>query len=270
MDLSSKLQNLPKPNIINLAECVDRRAWSESEFKRHGVDDVRVHVYDRYEEGVSIPFIGEPEIVNAITKGVTSSHLLTIKWWLENTDEEYGLFFEDDVDYETIQHWNFTLEDYINKCNEYEWGALHMCNVFEYPYDYRNEYMPFVPRKRNIWDHGLQAYALKRWYAEKLVEYYFGDFEDKIHYRMPLGSAITTENNILHGFGLVISFPLFNHNVTDFRSKNIYFYNKQANTAVYSYEFVDLWWKKWGSDLSLEEVFDNSRCSAFIYGELTK
>jgi hypothetical protein len=266
--LTDKLQNLPKPNIINLAECKDRRSWTESEFSRHGLDDIKVHQYDRYEEGKSIPFVGDPEVVNATTKGVTSSHLLTIKWWLENTDEEYGLFFEDDLDYEPLQYWNFTLREYIDKCNQWEWGALQMCNVFEYPYDYKNEYIPFVPKKREMWDHGLQAYAIKRWYAEKLVEYYFGDFEDKIHYRMPLGSPVTTENNILHGFGLVISFPLFNHNITDFRSKNIYFYNEQAKAAVYSYEFIDLWWESKGIYLSLDEVFENEREADKIYGVL--
>lgn len=266
--LTDKLQNLPIPNIINLKECQDRRSWTESEFLRHGVEKIKVHSYDRYEEGKSIAFVGDPSVVNTTTKGVTSSHLLTIKWWYENTDEEYGLFFEDDLDYETIQYWNFTLEEYIERCNQWDWGALHMCNVFEYPYDYQNEYIPMVPKRRELWDHGLQAYAIKREYAEKLIEYYFGEYSDKIHYRMPLGSPVTTENNILHGFGLVISFPLFNHNVTDFRSKNIYYYNEQASSAFYSYEFLDGWWEKKGQWLSLDGIFDNERESHKIYGEL--
>tara|TARA_B110000503_G_scaffold106378_1_gene158826 strand:+ start:212 stop:1021 length:810 start_codon:yes stop_codon:yes gene_type:complete len=268
MDLSSKLQNLPKPNIINLTECKDRKYWTEEQWHKHGVDEIHVHSYDRYEEGVSIPFVGDQTIIDQTTKGVTSSHLLTIKWWLENTDEEYGLFFEDDVDYDTVSYWNFTLQEYIEKCNEYDWGCLHMCNVFEYPYDYRNEYIPMVPRQRFLWDHGLQAYALKREYAQKVVDYYFGEDSEKIHYRMPNGSPITTENNILEGFGLVITFPLFNHNVTDFRSKNIYYYNKQASTAYYSYEFLKDWWLKIGSSLSLNEVFNNEREKNKIYEEL--
>lgn len=266
--MTDKLKNLPKPNIINLKTCKDRKAWTESEFLRHGVDDIRVHSYDRYEEGVSIPFVGDPDIVNATTKGVTSSHLLTIKWWLENTDEEYGLFFEDDLDYEILKYWNFTLEEYIERCNRWDWGCLHMCNVFEYPYDVNNEYIPMVPRKRNLWDHGLQAYALKRWYAQKIVDYYFPEDDGNIHYKMPLGSPVTTENNVMHGFGLVISFPLFNHNVKDFRSKNIYYYNEQASSAFYSYEFLEAWWEEKGQWLSLDGIFDNEREEHKIYGVL--
>jgi hypothetical protein len=264
----SKLKNLPKPNIINLTECKDRKYYTREQWMRRGVSDIYVHSYDRYEEGVSIPFVGDQDIIDQTTKGVTSSHLLTIKWWLENTDEEYGLFFEDDVDYNTVENWNFTLEEYIEKCNEYDWGCLHMCNVFEYPYDYQNEYIPMVPRKRMLWDHGLQAYALKREYAEKIVDYYFGLRPGKIYYRMPLGSPITTENNVMHGFGLVITFPLFNHNVTDFRSKNIYYYNEQASSAFYSYEFLTDWWTNKGSELSLEQIFDNERDKNKIYEEL--
>ena len=266
--MDSKLQNLPTPNIINLTECKDRKYWTEEQWMQRGVKSIRVHSYDRYEEGVSIPFIGEQDIIDQTTKGVTSSHLLTIKWWLENTDEEYGLFFEDDVDYSTIDHWNFTLEEYIARCSLWDWGCLHLCNVFEYPYDYRNEYIPMVPRKRMPWDHGLQAYALTREYATKIVDYYFGHDSSKIHYRMPLGSPITTENNVMHGFGLVITFPLFNHNVTDFRSKNIYYYNEQASSAFYSYEFLKDWWTNKGSLLSLEEIFDDERETNKIYEEL--
>lgn len=263
-----KLQNLPTPNIINLTECKDRRKWTEDQWKILGVDNIRVHTYDRYEDGKSIEFIGDQKLIAETTKGVTSSHLLTIKWWLDNTTEEYGLFFEDDVDYKTVEHWNFTLEEYIERCSDYQWGCLHMCNVFEYPYDYLNEYIPMVPRKRMLWDHGLQAYALTREYAQQIVDYYFGADAEKIHYRMPNDSPVTTENNVMEGFGLVITFPLFNHNVTDFRSKNIYYYNKQASSAFYSYEFLKDWWESKGSKMSLNEIFDDKRESHKTYGEL--
>ena len=72
----------------------------------------------------------------------------------------------------------------------------------------------------------------------------------------------------MHGFGLVITFPLFNHNVTDFRSKNIYYYNEQASSAFYSYEFLKDWWTNKGSLLSLEEIFDDERETNKIYEEL--
>ena len=88
----SKLQNIPKPNIINLIDCPDRKAYTENEFSKLGVSDINVHVYERYNKD-SIEIIGEPRLLAEMTKGVTSSHLLTIKWWYDNTNEEIGLFF---------------------------------------------------------------------------------------------------------------------------------------------------------------------------------
>jgi|TARA_B100001094_G_C18162355_1_gene790081 hypothetical protein len=220
-----------------------------------------VHVYERYNKD-SIKFIGDPKLLEIMTKGVTSSHLLTIKWWYENTDEEIGLFFEDDVDFEPVKHWNFTLMEFIEGIKA-EWGALHLCNVFEYPYDKDTEYPPMMLRRRNLWDHGLQAYALKREYAKKIIDYYFIETENNsaiaIHYKMPLGAAPSFENNVMHGFGPVYTFPLFNQNVIDFRSKNIYYYNKQADSAIYSYEFLTDWWEKKGSQKSLDNIYEEAK-----------
>ena len=253
----SKLQNIPTPNIINLKECPDRKAYTETEFNKLGCPNINVHVYERYNEN-SIKFVGEPALLEIMTKGVTSSHLLTIKWWYENTDEDYGLFFEDDVDFKPVKHWNFTLLEFIEAIPN--WNALHLCNVFEYPYDTETEYPPMNIRRRKLWDHGLQCYALKRDYAKKIIDYYFdGAVEGAIHYRMPMGAPPSFENNVMHGFGPVYTFPLFNQNVTDFRSKNIYYYNKQADSAIYSYEFLKDWWEKKGSQKSLNDIMGEAR-----------
>ena len=253
MKLTDKLQKIPTPNIINLKECPDRKDYTVSEFIKLGWHDINVHSYERYNEN-SIEFVGDPDILAQCTKGVTSSHLLTIKKWYETTDEEYGLFFEDDVDFTTVEHWNFTLTDFIDGVKD-DWGALHLCNVFEYPYDTTREYPLMAIRRRNLWDHGLQCYALKRDYAKKIIDYYFDDAKKgAIHYRMPLGAPPSFENNVMHGFGTVYTFPLFNQNVTDFRSKNIYYYNQQADSAIYSYEFLKDWWEKKGSQKSLDDI----------------
>jgi hypothetical protein len=56
--------------------------------------------------------------------------------------------------------------------------------------------------------------------------------------------------------------------VQDFRSKNIYYYNEQAKSAFYSYEFLKDWWETKGAWLSLDGIFDNAREPDKIYGEL--
>lgn len=263
-----KLEGMPTPNVINLRECEDRRAYTQEQFAKLGVADVRFHLYDRWPNS-NIKMIGDPALLDLATKGVTSSQFLTIKAWLEETDEECGIFFEDDVDFQTVQHWNFTFKEFVDRCGD-KWGALHLCNVFEYPFYRDQQYPSMIPRKREQWDHGLQCYMLKRWYAEKLVKYYFDQDEDStIHYRMPSGMRCSTENNILGPFGRTFTFPLFNHNVYDFLSKNKYSYDAQGKSAIYSYQFLKAWWEKEGSQLSLEEIFNEERVKGEIYEGIT-
>ena len=111
-------------------------------------------------------------MTHALWSGIKHSTIYVYKWKYPPTNQDIDPKYQGDVNIGNYDDETDTIElrEYIDKCNQWEWGALQMCNVFEYPYDYKNEYIPFVPKKREMWDHGLQAYAIKRWYAEKLVE----------------------------------------------------------------------------------------------------
>jgi GR25 family glycosyltransferase involved in LPS biosynthesis len=251
-----KLSNISVPNIINLKECRDRMKYMRDEFLKLGIEDIQFHQFDRYNNNTSIQFTGDQELINSTSKGVASSHLLTIKWWLDNTDESIGLFFEDDVDFEHVHKWNFTFNEFIERCGD-SWDALQLCIVCEYPYDVYNKYPVMTPRPRNLWDHGLQCYVLKREYAQKLVNFYFNE-NNSINLRMPDGVPISVENNVLCGFGNVVTFPLFNHNITNFYSKNIYTPDGQSTSSIHSYEYIKNWWERVGYKMNLEQIFNNT------------
>lgn len=247
----NKLVGMPRPNIINLKECEDRRDYMSSEFAKFGIDNILFHQYERYENS-NVKYVGDPKLTDLwLDKGVTSSHLFTIKSWLENTSEEVGIFFEDDVDFSTVQHWNFTFEDFVNRMGT-KWGALQLGLVHEGNPD-------MSPRKRQQQDHGLQCYMLKRKYATKLIKFYFDQGDDTIHYRMPLGSGLSTENNVLWGFDRVYTFPLFNHNIIQFKSKNIFSPGRQVDASVRSYHVIRAWWENEGRNLSLDDIFNNHK-----------
>lgn len=248
----NKLEGLPTPNIINLRECVDRKEYIINEFKKYGVDDVVVHTYDRWHENSDVKFIGNQQAIYDTPKGVTSSHLLTIKRWLETTDEEFGVFFEDDVDLSTINFWNFTFKEFIDRLGS-RWECFHMCGIFE-------SLVSLVPRMRESYDFGLQAYAMKRKYARKLVKYYFTEDDPKtINFRMPHGCPKSTENNVLGAFGTTYTFPLFNHNI-GFDSKNHHTtIGEQLPTAIYAAGIVKKLWEDDLRESDLEHVFDHFR-----------
>ena len=247
-----KLSGMPIPNIINLKECSDRREYIIREFKKYGVTTSTVHLYERFENS-NVKFIGNASCINETPKGVTSSHLLTIKYWLETTDEDWGIFFEDDADLSTTAHWNFTLEEFIERLGT-RWECLHLCGIWE-------DHVAMIPRKREVYDFGLQAYAMKRSYAEKLVKFYFTEEDPHtINFRMPHGYPTSTENNVLGSFGVTYTFPLFNHNVYDFGSKNHHTTTgEQLPTALFAYKDIKKFWEQEGWFLTLEEIFNPAR-----------
>jgi hypothetical protein len=247
----NKLVGMPRPNVVNLKECWDRRQYMSNELLALGEGHPRFYEYERYENSNVKAYCDAMIEPYWIDKGTTTSHLLTIKDWFDNTDEDVGIFFEDDVDFSTVQYWSFTFKDFIEKLGS-KWGALQLSIVHEGQPN-------MVPRKREQQDHGLQCYMLKRKYASKLVKFYFDNGDDTIHYRMPVGAALSLENAVLWGFDRVYTFPLFNHNVNEFTSKNIFSPEAQVDASVRSYHVIRSWWENTGRNLSLDELFENHR-----------
>ena len=246
----NKLKGMPLPNVINLKECEDRRIYMRNELTKYGQIEPKFYQYDRYEDSNVKAFCDDMIKPYWVDKGTTTSHLLTIKSWLEDTDDDVGLFMEDDVDFSTIEHWNFEFEELIERMGT-KWGALQLAIVHE-------SHPNMTPRKREQQDHGLQCYMLKRKYASKLVKFYFDQGDDTIHYRMPVGAALSLENAVLWGFDRVYTFPLFNHNVNQFKSKNIFSPDAQVDASVQSYHVIRSWWENTGRNLSLDEIFDGN------------
>jgi len=245
----SKLKGIPVPNVINLLECEDRRDYTLRNFAKLGCAEVTVHNYERFENS-DYEIKGDPGAISKTSKGCFSSHVLTIKKWLENTDEPIGIFFEDDVDFSTVAHWNFTFEEFIDTIGD-DWEAIQLCGIYE-------STPLMMPRARLFWDHGIQCYVLKRNYAQKLVDYYFKGDNEVMTYSMPNDAPPSVENNILNSFGTTLTFPLFNHNINDFKSENINpcveNFNQQTTPSIHSYKFIKEWWEIKGSRLSLEQI----------------
>ena len=247
----NKLNGMPCPNVINLSECEDRKRYMANKFAEYGVSPV-FYSYSRFEDSDN-EIVGDESAIALTSKGCFSSHLLTIRDWLLNTEDELGIFFEDDVDFETVKYWNFNFDEFIASISD-DWDAFQLCGIYE-------TYPLMIPRTRKFWDHGIQCYMLKRSYAQRLVDFYFKDVGSKVmHYSMPEDLPPSVENNILNGFGPTLSFPLFNHNINDFKSENINpcidNYNQQTGPSIFSYRLIEAWWRITGSKLTLQDIIE--------------
>jgi len=256
--MHKKIKGFPNCYVVNLRESRERRQYMIDEFAKLGIDNPTILQYERLENS-RIKVVGDPELLKILPLGATTSHLLSIKWWYENTDEEMGAFFEDDCDFSTIEHWNFNFEDYIKKFGSL-WDALQLCVMHE-------GWAVMYPRHRNGWDHGLQCYIVKRGYAKKIIDYYFLDDETIRFEQMPY--ILRSENNerfkptienVVYGLGVVYIHPLFNHNINFNSTVHDPGAKVLQHVAERSYKYVKQWWERKGGPATLDELFDYNFC----------
>lgn len=260
-----KLLGSMVPNVLSLEECEDRRKILKRAFAMHGADQVNFNLFKKLDQS-DFKIEREHEGLNCGFDGIFSSHLHTIKNWYDNTDDEYGIFFEDDVCLGPLQYWkDFDIEDFISRLPE-DCEAVQVCGIYHIIDKIRHD-TKF--RQRQSLDHGLQAYILKRSYAKKILQSAFRSEDTNVLYLedcfRDYGFAVTVENAVLsHKYGKVYTFPLFNHNVMDFNSNNELLYvldpigmkYNQAILALWSYDYILNWWKNTGSKLTLDEIME--------------
>lgn len=176
---------------------------------------------------------------------VTLSHLKTIKKWLDESNDDIAFFIEDDISFETVEYWNFTIEDFIKIIPQnFDGIQLHIIKENGDDFNFKK------PEIRKLNDWSLGAYILKRNYAKKLIEYYINDNFYNLILPHPYSDYQSIPEYIIYLPGLFYSFPLFVENVnveTTFNhlQTNIEIKNNIIQKANHysSYEKVIKFWK---------------------------
>lgn len=173
------------------------------------------------------------------------SHLKAIKYWLETTKEEYGIFLEDDTYVDNSKYWNFTIEDIIDRIPE-DCDALQMCAIY---IDGQEVPGTLQIREWNIW--GAQAYVLKRKYAQKIVDYYVKDN----YFNLVVPSDETSllqpciEHVLFLNQGKVYTFPFFHEDNARFKSG----YVNNFNHLVSAFK-IGSWWSSIGANKTISDI----------------
>ncbi|MFZ9740740.1 MAG: WavE lipopolysaccharide synthesis family protein [Candidatus Nanopelagicaceae bacterium] len=195
------LKNFPRVNYISLEESVDRQKTLESQFKKFGIDTFSPLLSKRFAETDDEVFGSQVHILDNGTKGCVASHIKMIKKWYDETDEEYGFFCEDDISLESVQYWDFSWEQFIEKIPE-DIDCVQL-------YCIRKGQKPVLFESRWQTDWSVTAYILTRDYAKKIIDqYYISDSKFNLEvydtgwYPMP-------ENVLFYGHGNVYAANLF-------------------------------------------------------------
>lgn len=132
MNLTDKLRGFPSVNYINLHDCPERRAFMETQFEKFGIRS-RAYQTDRYvnfKDSVKVNVIGANYELPDIQIGAMISNIENMRWWYENTNEPYAIFCDDDISFDSINHWNFSWTEFVGNL-PVDWVCLQLIRMYD-------------------------------------------------------------------------------------------------------------------------------------------
>ena len=239
-----KLKGFPRIYCINLDEKPDRWAWMENQFKYWGLENYeRVSAYDGREDDLSDILKGRyPDNMTSGEVGCVTSHLKTMKHWLEKTDEPCMVVMEDDCDLSTVAHWPFSWKDFYSKV----------------PYDYDVVQLAIINpgeiharlHKRFVNDFSTACYMITRHHAEKLVRLHCrGD-----KFKLDQGSKPrAVADDLIYNSGNTYAIPLLLYKIalgSDIHDIHVDVFHKSSHDGLWNF------WKNQAIDMNWTEAFD--------------
>ena len=206
--IKNNLKNCPTIYYISSEKFKNRQEKIEYFFKKYEINYVPV-ISSKKDDDELVYFYAPGFIEEKQAIYTTIGHLKAIEIWLESTKDEYGLFFEDDISFETVEYWNFNITDFIQNLPK-DWESVQLQIVSK---DHNNLSIDKI-KERSWNDWAVGAYLIKKSYAEKILKnhkkenYYNLVLPEPYSYVQPL------IENIIYSFGKVYKFPLFVENLS--------------------------------------------------------
>jgi GR25 family glycosyltransferase involved in LPS biosynthesis len=173
--LNSMFKDFGPVYVINLKRREDRRYLLENIFKEKQITDYTfIDAVDYNEDISSLVHCYPSKNITKQEMSVMMSHLKSIKFWLENSDSEYAIILEDDIDFNLSQYWGFTWKDFINYLN-IDYDVLQLSAHYV---DYNHE---LKIHKKIYTEYSAAFYIIKREYAKTLIKKYF--IENKYNFK---------------------------------------------------------------------------------------
>ena len=191
-----KLKNFPPVFVVSVKSSADRRQYLQNKLEYYEIKNYYYAIHDLWEEGKYCVTGKNLEDLHIGSYGPVTSHILTNKYWIENTNYDYVIVMEDDLSFDFVKHWKFTWSDFMDNVPE-DWELIQLGIMTEEPAE-----LELRLRERHNRDLGCQIYLIKRNYAEEIVRRYFtssGGFNLSI----PDSDILFKKDDIWHNCSLV-------------------------------------------------------------------
>ena len=252
----NKLENFPTIYCASLIESENRRNNIIKEFLNYSIQNINFLLSERQlKDDPNI--IGKyKDVMDLGTIGATVSHLTMIKKWYYETDEAYAFFCEDDLSLETVEYWNFSLENFLNNLPE-NWDCIQLMCI--------GKNLNKIHLRKRYWDDwSVGAYLISRKYAKILIDSFTCGDKFLLEYPEDHYWAPLAENLIYYSPKSVIdqkisydvyTFPLFVESIefiSTFHGRSLE--EKYKEDHLESYINILKWWKNTGKNLTLEQL----------------
>ena len=195
-----KLKGLPPIYYLNLDGQPERAQYMEDQFKYWEIENyTRISSYDGRSDDLSDIIKGKyPDMMNSGEVGCVTTHLKTLKHFVEETDYPYILVMEDDCDLSTVSHWGFTWKDFYSKV-PYDYDVVQLAII-------NPAQVHLQIHRRFVNDFSTACYMITRHHAQKLVNLHCRD--DK--YKLDNGvKPRAVADDLIYNSGNTFSIPLF-------------------------------------------------------------
>ncbi len=239
-----KLEGLPKIIWLNLESDTARREYMESQFAHWEIENThRIVGYDGREDDVSSYLKGRmPDNMTQNEVGCVLSHLKAIKYFYEETDDEYALILEDDVNLDIAKYWNFTWKEFFTLL-PYDWDCVQLTTICT-----GNIYVRIHSRFIN--DFSAAIYLINRHHAGKILKNHLrGD-----KYKLDNGvKPRPVSEDLVFESGKSYCIPLFLYNLdmgSAIHPEHIEIFHRQSHDGLLNF------WAQQGANLDIRELMD--------------
>ena len=239
-----KLNNLPHLYWLNLDSDTHRREYMEGQFEYWQIENhTRISGYDGRDDDVSSHLRGRiPDNVSQNELGCCLSHLKAIKHFYENTQDEYCLILEDDVNFDIVKFWNFTWIDFFSLL-PYDWDCVQLTTICTGDIHVRL-HLKFIN------DFSAAIYLITRHHAAKMMKYHVRG--DKYKLDNGVKPRAVSEDTIL-GTGKTYTIPLFLYNLemgSSIHPEHLDIFHKAPHDALLNF------WHQNGAQVNIKEYMN--------------
>jgi len=239
-----KLANIPHIYWLNLDSDTDRCQYMEQQFEYWNIKNhTRISGYDGRIDDVCQYLNGRPpDNMTQNEIGCCLSHLKAIKYFYEETNEDYILIVEDDVDLNIVKNWNFTWKDFFANL-PHDWDCVQLTTICTGPIHIKlHNYF--------INDFSAAAYLITRHHAAKIIKNHIR--KDK--YKLDNGvKPRAVSEDLIFGSGKTYCIPLFLYRLdlgSAIHPEHIEIFHKSPHDALLNF------WQQNGAELNIKELMD--------------